>query len=104
MDPLSFAVDAIFEDALLAEGGTWHPAGGADGTAVRVLRRAPDRIEDWNGARIVVDSVLLEIRVADAPTLGAGDLVVIGDETLEVMAEPRRSPDRTVWQVEARAR
>ena len=102
MDPLNFAVDDIFTDPLLASAATWHPAGGADGVAVRAFRRAPDQINEWNGARLVVGSVLLEVRTSDAPTLREGDRIEIGAEMLEIIAEPRRSTDGTVFEVEAK--
>lgn len=102
MDAFAAAVAVIFGDPNMAAAATHHPAGGAAGRSCRVHRRAPDVVDGWNGGGVVADSVILEVRVAEAPTLEIGDRFVMGDEILEVTAAPTRDELGLVWTAEAR--
>ena len=102
MDPLAFALEAVFADALVAEAATLHPADGGPSIAVRVVRRDEDRISDWGGARLLAGSVVLEIRVAEAPALDVGDRLAVAGEVYEIAAAPARDGFGAVWRAEAR--
>ena len=102
MDPLAFAAEAIFADAFVAEAATLHPADGGPSIAVRVIRRDEDRISEWGGARLLADSVVLEIRVAEAPALAEGDRLAVAGEVYEIAAAPARDGFGEVWRAEAR--
>ena len=62
----------------------------------------PDRFASFGEGRFVVDTVLLNIRLADAPVLSAGDTVEIAGQLHEVRGTPTRDSDRLVWLAEAR--
>ena len=92
-----FADQNLSVDALLRIGGT-DPA-----LAIRVIRAMPDQYASFGEGRFVVDTVLLNIRLADAPALAAGDMVEISGQLHEVQGTPTRDTNRLVWQAEARA-
>ena len=92
-----FADQNISVDAFLRFGGT-GPA-----LAIRVIRAMPDQFASFGEGRFVVDTVLLNIRLADAPALAAGDTVEIAGQLHEVQGTPTRDTNRLVWRAEARA-
>ena len=96
MDSL-FADQNLAVDALLRVGGT-DPA-----QAIRVIRAMPDGFASFGEGRFVVDTVLLNIRLADAPALGAGDTVEIAGQLHEVQGTPTRDTNRLIWLAQARA-
>ena len=57
----------------------------------------------FGDGRFVIDTVLLNIRLVDAPALGAGDTVEIAGQLHEVQGTPTRDSARLVWLAEARA-
>jgi hypothetical protein len=65
----------------------WRP-GGAGGVPVRVVRRQPDRVAEFGGSRALLPAVLLEVRRAQAPTLGEGDVVEIAAQTFRLISTP----------------
>jgi hypothetical protein len=92
-----FADQNLTVDALLRFGGT-NPA-----QAIRVIRAMPDGLASFGDGRFVVDTVLLNIRLADAPVLAAGDTVEIAGTLHEISGTPTRDTNRLVWLAEARA-
>ena len=103
MTAFDLATDSLFidpnftVDALLRLGGTGVVQ------AIRVIRAMPDRFANFGEGRFVVDTVLLNIRVADAPVLSEGDTVEIAGQLHELQGTPTRDSDRLVWLAEARA-
>ena len=106
MTALDLATNSLFADrnlavdALLRIGGT-GPAQPI--RPIRLIRAMPDQFATFGEGRFVVDSVLLNIRLADAPALSAGDKVEIGGQLHEVQGTPTRDSGRLVWLAEARA-
>lgn len=94
-------VDLIFADPNMAMDALWRSGGVGAGIPVRVIRRAPDEVSSFSAGRFVSDTVLISVRVADAPTLKPGDTFEIGGELFEVRSEPLRDSDRLVWSCEA---
>jgi len=92
-----FADQNLAVDALLRLGGT-GPA-----LAIRVIRAMPDGFASFGEGRFVVDTVLLNIRLADAPALAAGDTVEIAGRLHEVQGTPTRDTNRLIWLAEVRA-
>jgi len=92
-----FADQNLAVDALLRVGGT-GPA-----QPIRVIRAMPDQFASFGEGRFVVDTVLLNIRLADAPALAAGDTVEIAGQLHEVQGTPTRDTNRLIWLAEARA-
>ena len=71
--------------------------------AVRVMRRRPDPVTEWNGGQWIADVDLLEVRVAEAPDLTKGETFFLGGEILAVADAPRSDADRLVWTVQVAA-
>lgn len=91
-----FADQNLGVDALLRLGGT-GPA-----QPIRVIRTMPDQFASFGEGRFVVDTVLLNIRRADAPMLAAGDTVEFAGQVHEVQGTPTRDTNRVAWRAEAR--
>lgn len=96
------AIDAIFANPVIAVAATYRQGGTGPGTSVRVIRRRPDEMTEWNGGRFVRDTVMLEVRTGEVSALEAGDTFEIGAETFEVQGEPAQDTERLIWRAEAR--
>ena len=109
MTALDLATKSLFADrnlavdALLRIGGTGPAQPIRPIRLIRLIRAMPDQFATFGEGRFVVDSVLLNIRLADAPALSAGDKVEIGGQLHEVQGTPTRDSGRLVWLAEARA-
>ncbi len=103
MSIFAAAIDALFADPHMAQDALWRVGGAGGGVAIRVMRRAADDTASFNGGRFVVDTVLFDLRVSEAPELAAGDTLEVAGELFEIAGEPVRDRERLVWQAEARA-
>ena len=103
MTEFDLAADSLFADQNLAVDALLRLDGTGAALAIRVIRAMPDRFASFGEGRFVVDTVLLHIRLADAPVLVAGDTVEIAGQLYEVLGTPTRDSDRLVWLAEARA-
>ena len=103
MTAFDLATDSLFNDPNLAVDALLRLGGTGPRQAIRVIRAMPDRFANFGEGRFVVDTVLLNIRLADAPVLSAGDTVEIAGQLHEVQGTPTRDTDRLVWLAEARA-
>ena len=102
MNAFATAIDRIFADANLAVAALWFAGGTGPGVTVRVIRKSPDEITPFGAARILSETTLLEARVADLPTLAAGDLIRIGLEDFLVQGEPKLDRERLIWTLNTR--
>jgi hypothetical protein len=96
------AVDILFTDPNLALPAIWHPGGAGPGQPVQMIRQCPDRIAGFGESRFVTDTVVLQLRISDAPALAQGDLIEIAGEAFEILGEPLRDGERLIWSAEAR--
>ena len=103
MTVFDLATDSLFADQNLAVDALLRLGGSGPAQPIRVIRAMPDRFANFGEGRFVVDTVLLNIRLADAPALAAGDTVEIVGQVLEIQGTPTRDADRLVWLAEARA-
>ena len=103
MTAFDLAVDSLFADPNLAVDAFLRLGGTGMAQAIRVIRAMPDRFASFGEGRFVVDTVLLNVRLADAPLLAAGDTVEIAGQLHEIRGAPSRDSDRLVWLAEARA-
>ena len=99
MSAFAAALDALFRDPNLSTPTLYQQTGIGAERAVRVIRRSPDRMVEFGGARLVSDSVVLDVRVSDCPELAAGDRFEIGTEVFVVQGTPQRDRERLVWTV-----
>lgn len=105
MTAFADANDILFEDPNLARDALWRAGGSGVGIQVRILTAEPDRDLDWRETRLVVGAVLIDVSVAEAPTLARGDTFELEDgAVLEVTGAPKRDDLALTWRAEARAR
>lgn len=96
------AIDAIFANPVIAVAATYRAGGAGPGVSVRVIRRRPDEVTEWNGGRFLRDTVMLDVRTGEVALLASGDTFEIGAETFEVQGEPAQDTERLIWRAEAR--
>jgi hypothetical protein len=82
------ATDSLFSDHSLAVDAHFRLGGTGDLQAIRMIRAMPDRLASFGEGRFVVDTVLLNIRLADVPVLAAGDTVEIAGQLYEIRGTP----------------
>jgi hypothetical protein len=102
MTAFAAAMDRIFAHPDLAVQAVWISATTSEERTVRAIRKAPDRITGFGDARILSDTTMLDIRVADLPSPRPGDLIVLGAESFVVQGEPMRDRERLVWTLDLR--
>ena len=103
MSIFAVAIDALFADPNLAV-GTIYRAGGADpAVPVRVILRRPDRVGEFGDARIVAETTVFDVRVADIAQPAAGDTIEMDGTVYRIEGAPLRDAERLVWTIEARA-
>ena len=103
MTAFDLSTDSLFADQNLAVDALLRLGGIGPSQPIRVIRAMPDRFASFGEGRFVVDTVLLNIRLADAPLLAAGDTVEIAGQLHEVQGTPTRDSNRLIWLAEARA-
>ena len=103
MTAFDLAMDSLFADQNLAVDARLRVGGAGPAQPIRVIRAMPDQFASFGEGRFVVDTVLLNIRLSDAPVLSAGDTVEIAGQLHEIQGTPTRDSDRLVWLAEARA-
>lgn len=102
MTVFSSAIQTLFNDQNLAVNATFIPQIGVS-KAVRVITRAPDVYQNIGQSVIETPSLVLEVQVADCPTVSQGDQFIINSATYTVQGEPRRDSERLYWQVDCYA-
>ena len=102
MTAFDLATDSLVADPNLAVDALLRLGGSGPAQPIRVIRAMPDRFASFGEGRFVVDTLLLNIRLTDAPLLSAGDTVEIAGQLHEVQGTPTRDSDRLVWLAEAR--
>ena len=100
MTAFAIATDLLFADPNLSNPALYQQSGVGSEREVRVMRRNPDRLVEFGAARLVSDSVVLDVRVSDCPELAAGDRFEIGGEIFVVQGSPQRDRERLVWTAE----
>ena len=100
MTAFAIATDLLFADPNLSTLALYQQSGIGVKRTVRVMRRNPDRMIEFGAARLVSDSMVLDVRVSDCPELAAGDRFEIAGEIFTVQGAPQRDRERLVWTVE----
>jgi hypothetical protein len=102
MSVFAAAMDRLFGHASMAVPARWISATTSEERDIRVIRRAPDRVTDFGAARIVNDTTVVDVRVADLPDPRPGDVIVIGAENHVIQGEPLRDRERLIWTLDLR--
>ncbi len=102
MNAFTTAINVIFADRNMAVDALWFAGGTGPGVAVRVIRKSPDEVTPFGASRILSETTVLEVRVADMPNPASGDLIRIGAEDFVVQGEPKRDRERLSWTLNTR--
>ncbi|MDO5757536.1 MAG: hypothetical protein Q4P24_08475 [Rhodobacterales bacterium] len=102
MNVFAAAMDRIFANPSMAVAALWMSATTSEERTIRVIHRAPDRITEFGAARLMSDTMLLDVRVADLADPRPGDLIVIGTDSFTIQGEPARDSDRLIWTLDLR--
>ena len=102
MNAFAASIDLLFEDPNMAVDALYRAGGEGSGVPVRVIRKAPDELANFGDSRFVTDTLTLDLRVSEVPSLSKGDTIEIASEVFEVRSEPVRDRERLVWSAEGR--
>lgn len=78
----------------------WHRDGEGRFMRARGILRRPDEITQFAAGRILSDTTLIDVRVADIPTPRAQEQILIGDEAFLIQGGPMRDLERLIWTLE----
>ncbi|QYX56837.1 hypothetical protein K1T73_17695 [Roseovarius sp. SCSIO 43702] len=102
MNVFSAATDRIFANPSMAVAALWISGTTSQESSIRVIRRAPDRITAFGAARLMSDTMVLDVRVSDLPDPRPDDLIVIDTDSFTIQGEPLRDSDRLIWTLDLR--
>lgn len=102
MNAFAAAVDRIFADRNMAVDAIWLAGGTGPGVAIRVIRKSPDEITPFGAGRILSETTVLDVRVADMPNPTSGDLIRIGGDDFILQGEPKRDREQLIWTLNVR--
>lgn len=104
MNAFAAGIDILFNDVNLGEDAVYTPIDGGGGGTVRVIKNAPDQALEFNSGQFISDSFFVDVRVSEITEPKRGDTFALQDsgETVIVISDPRRDPQRLVWKVEVR--
>ena len=102
MSAFAAAVSRIFADPNMAVDVTWQPGGTAPGITIRAIRKAPDELTSYGGARIWSETTRIDVMAAQTPSIQPGDRIVMDGEVFEVQGEPIRDRERLIVTLDLR--
>jgi hypothetical protein len=104
MAAFASAIDVLFADPSLATDALWRAGGTDPASAVRVIIRQPDEIANFGESRVIMSTVLFDVRRSDISLPAEGDTCEIDGTVFEIIAEPRADALRLIWTCEAKER
>jgi hypothetical protein len=102
MTAFETAMQVLFNDGNLSKPAFFLPMLGVN-RSVRVITRSPDLFQDVGQSFIETPSMIVEVQIADCPSINAGDQFMIDGITYSVQGTPRRDSERLVWLVDCYA-
>lgn len=88
----------MFADPYLSEVVTLRPYDGGELT-LRAMVRAPDEVQGFGGISVQAGTLILHVRVEDAPNLAADDVFQVRGSTRKVQGQPRRDSTGLIFEV-----
>lgn len=101
MTAFAAGIDIIFANPHMARDARYMTAAG-ETAVVRLIVQRPDTVRGFGETQVATDTILADVRVAEVPAPGIGDMVEIGDEAFVVQSEPLRDRERLVWTLDLR--
>ena len=102
MTAFTAAIDALFADPNLGLDAVYRVGGADPGVPLRVILRRPDRIGEFGEARIVAETLLIDVRLQDVAVPVDGDTIEMDGILHVIQGEPISDAERLVWTIEAR--
>lgn len=99
MTAFAVAMDAIFADPNMATAAVYMPQGSVPHLSVRVMLRRPDDARDYNEARILVDTISIDVRSSEVATPQSGDVYVINGQSYVQQGEAVEDALQLVWTI-----
>jgi len=99
MTAFAAALDRLFADPNISV-EVWHRDVMSRFTRARGIRRRPDESTEFGAARLVSDTVRVDVRTAEVPDPKAEEQILIADETFLIQGAPRRDRERLIWTLE----
>lgn len=101
MSAFAAAVDDLFADPNLAANAIYTPPGG-EPVACRIMLSRPDETVEFGGSKLVVGSVIIEVRASEVAAPVRGGSFSIGDEIYTICAAPKQpDPECLIWRCQA---
>ena len=101
MDAFAAAIDALFADPNIARDARWRAGGEGAGVVVRVITKRPDQAANFGDSRVMLPTMLVDVRRSQVAAPASGDTVEMDSEIFEVIATPVIDSLRLVWTCEA---
>lgn len=99
MTAFAVAMQAIFADPNMATDAVYMPQGSVPHSPVRVMLRRPDDTRDYNEARILVDTISIDVRQAQVATPRDGDVYVINGRPYTQQGEAVEDALQLIWTI-----
>ena len=100
MTAFSAALDLMFTDPNLSC-EAWHRDSEGQFTRIRVIQRRPDEVSSFGSARVLSDTLRIDVRVSELAWPRPDEQIILEDETFLIQGEPVRDRDRLIWTIEA---
>lgn len=102
MEGFERALARVFADPNMATDARWLKGGSDPAIPIRLIRKAPDEVTSYGGARVWSETLRTDVMVAQMPDPAPGDRITIGPEVWEVQGEPIRDRERLIWTLDLR--
>lgn len=99
MTAFSVAMQAIFADPNMATDAVYMPQGSVPHQPVRIMLRRPDDVRDYGEARILVDTISIDVRQSDVPTPRDGDVYVLRGRPYVQQGEAVEDMLQLIWTI-----
>jgi hypothetical protein len=99
MTAFADALGVLFADPNISV-ELWHRDSEGQFTRARGILRRPDELTEFGAARLLSDTIRIDVRVADIPDPRPQEQILIEEETFLIQGEPRRDRERLVWTIE----
>ncbi len=99
MTAFSVAMDAIFADPNMATDAVYMPQGSVPHASVRIMLRRPDDARDYGQARILVDTISIDVRQSEVAAPSNGDVYVLNGKPYVQQGEAVEDPLQLIWTI-----
>jgi hypothetical protein len=99
MNAFGTAIDILFADPNLRDVAVYMPAHGAS-KEVYVISHKPDAFISVGDSFVATPTLMIDVRVADCPTVSSGDRFLIANRMYTVQGEPKSDGGNLAWRVD----